>query len=182
MVRLREILLAVFLCAALIETTLAQNEQIFQSTRSFIQEAFVTEPGKPGILWVDKNLKPQVRKILIAPPYPLRYRYWRHGARTAWILEDVGKVLPITTGIIIEEGKILDIRVLTYRESHGSEVRYSAFRKQFTDARLTEKNTLSKPINGISGATLSTNSMKRMSRLALLLHRKIMEKHVLQKQ
>lgn len=175
--RLRHIFSTLFMCASLTMTAAAQEgqEQVFQQTKSFITEAFESVPEKPDVLWVTGELKTAVRKILTAPPYPLRYRYWRKGNRTAWILEDVGKVLPITTGIIIEDDKLVDIRVLVYRESHGSEIRYTSFTKQFTHAQLTKENKLSKPINGISGASLSTNSMKRMSRLALLLHRKVME-------
>ena len=49
-------------------------------------------------------------------------RYWQSGSRTAWVLDEIGKEQPITTGIIVENGKILSVDVLAYRESRGAEV------------------------------------------------------------
>ncbi len=94
-------------------------------------------------------------------------KYWQHGNKTAWILEEIGKVEFITAGFVVEDGKITDVRVLTYRESRGGEVRYQSFVQQFKGAILKEDTFLDRPIDGISGATLSVWSMKRMARLAL---------------
>jgi len=60
-----------------------------------------------------------------------------------------------------------DVRVLVYRESHGGEVRYKAFLKQYKGVMLKEGDFLNHAIDGISGATLSVRSMTRMARLAL---------------
>jgi hypothetical protein len=78
--------------------------------------------------------------------------------------------MPITAGVVVEDGKILDISVLSYRESRGHEVQSRAHRAQYFGATITPKKKLDLPINGISGSTLSVNSMKRMARIALLLH------------
>jgi len=55
-------------------------------------------------------------------------RYWIEGNRTAWILNRVGKVKPITAGFIIENYKIVSVHELIYRESLGWEIKYPSFR------------------------------------------------------
>jgi hypothetical protein len=102
-----------------------------------------------------------------------KIKYWRKDARTAWILEEIGKERPITAGIVINDSRIESINVLTFRESRGWEVRYPFFTDQFSDATLKENNQLDRHIDGISGATLSVKAMTKMARLALVLHEEI---------
>jgi hypothetical protein len=99
----------------------------------------------------------------------VRVRYWARGARTAWILEEIGKTQPITTGIVVDQGAIARIAVLVYRESHGWEVRYPFFTTQFKGATLSGTHQLDRSIDGISGATLSVRALTRLARVALLL-------------
>lgn len=99
----------------------------------------------------------------------LRQRYWQEGEKTVWILEEIGKEEPITAGFVIDQSKVSQVSVLTYRESRGWEVRYPSFLKQFVNAVLNEDLQLSQSIDGISGATLSVSAMKKMARLALYL-------------
>jgi hypothetical protein len=97
-------------------------------------------------------------------------RYWVGGQRTAWIINRIGKVKPITAGFIIENCKIVSIHVLVYRESHGWEIKYPSFRDQFKGIGMKDDYKLDKDIDGISGATLSVNSMRIMTSLALAMH------------
>ena len=103
----------------------------------------------------------------------MRIRYWQSGDRTAWILEEIGKVKLITAGFVVEAGVLRDLQVLIYRESHGWEVRYPFFTDQFDGLQLDAKNQLSQKIDGISGATLSVNALTRLARLALHLHQTV---------
>ncbi|MEE9332237.1 MAG: FMN-binding protein [Methylophilaceae bacterium] len=139
----------------------------YLTTEQFLTEHLTSEIPKPSTLWLVKDLVKPAKKILGHAPYQLRQRYWQQGNKTAWILEEIGKVEFITAGFVVEDGKIAQVRVLTYRESRGGEVRYSAFLKQYFGAVLKENNFLSQHIDGISGATLSVRSMTRMARLAL---------------
>jgi len=180
----RSLFIALFLLLAgptLLWPALAPAEEIYVKAEDYIAAALDRKPGKPHVLWVTRDIKPMIRMILRGEKSPLRYRYYRTGNRTVWILDIIGKTLPITTGITIENGKVIDMTVLTYRESHGSEIRYPAYRQQFNDIGLTEKLLLSKPVNGISGATLSSNAMKKIVRLALYLDSRVMEKDAAQK-
>lgn len=156
----------------------APIEENYLKAEDYISAALGTKPEKPGIIWITKDIRPHIRTILRKKIFPLRYRYFRIGNRTVWILNVVGRTMPITAGITIEDGKIIDLTVLTYRESRGSEIRFPAYSNQFNNVELTEKLRLSKPINGISGATMSTNAMKKASRLALYLHNRVLEKDV----
>ncbi len=143
---------------------------------SFVSESFDGKPPKPRALWLSKSLQPDIKKIL-GHDYPAaRVRYWRLGNRSTWILEEIGKTKPITTGIAIEDGKITRLRVLIYRESRGWEVKYPFFTDQFKATQLDDKKRLSKKIDGISGATLSVNALEKLSRLALYFHQATTQK------
>lgn len=159
----------------------ALAEETYVTAENYIVAALGKKSAKPHVLWVTRDIKPTIRMILRGEKSPLRYRYYRTGNRTVWILDIIGKTLPITTGITIDSGKVIDMTVLTYRESHGSEIRYPAYRQQFNNIGLTEKLLLSKPVNGISGATLSSNAMKKIVRLALYLDSRVMRKDAAQK-
>jgi hypothetical protein len=61
------------------------------------------------------------------------------------------------------------LRVLEFRESRGWEVRYPFFTDQFGGIGLRPDLQLDRPIDGISGATLSVRALKKLARLALYL-------------
>jgi Na+-translocating ferredoxin:NAD+ oxidoreductase RnfG subunit len=85
------------------------------------------------------------------------------------ILDEIGKTQAITTGFVVSGGRIEQVKVLTYRESIGSEVRRTSFTNQFKGASLEESGKLSKRINNIAGATLSVRAVTEMARVALYL-------------
>ena len=93
--------------------------------------------------------------------------------RSAWILDEIGKELPITIGVAVADGAIDNVRVLEFRESRGWEVRYPFFTDQFSNARLGSGQRLDRKIDGISGATLSVRAVTRIASIALLLHDQI---------
>ena len=150
----------------------ASDEQIYVTPDAFLAEAFATPPP-PSMLWITAEIQPDIEKILGHPPPRLRQRYWKDGAKTAWILEEIGKEEFITAGFVVANDRIEKTRVLIYRESRGMEVRYPAFLKQFEGAQLADKRRLSKRIDGITGATLSVWAMERMARAALYFHRHV---------
>ena len=150
----------------------AADEQIYLTPDAFLAEAFATPPP-PSMLWITAEIQPDIEKILGHPPPRLRQRYWKDGAKTAWILEEIGKEEFITAGFVVVNDRIEKTRVLIYRESRGMEVRYPAFLKQFEGAQLADKRRLSKRIDGIAGATLSVWAMERMARAALYFHRHV---------
>lgn len=142
----------------------------YQAPEDFLREVFVGDIPKPSVLWLTKRVRDQAKQILGHDPAQLRVRYWRQGERSAWILEEIGKDQPITTGIVIEAGKIERIRVLVFRESRGWEVRHDFFTDQFKQRSLTADLKLDTSIDGISGATLSVRALTNLARLALFFH------------
>ena len=82
---------------------------------------------------------------------------------------EIGKTQPITTGYVVEDSKITQVRILIYRETHGYEVRHPSYTSQFEGATLIEMAKLDRQINGIAGATLSHRALIRMAQLALFM-------------
>lgn len=137
----------------------------------FLQRVFDGNPPEPKKLWIKKDLKAEIKNILGHDLKMLRLRYWDDNTKRAWILEEIGRDKPITVGLVTADGKILDVKVLIFRESRGWEVKYPFFTDQFKDATLVTGNNLDRKIDGISGATLSVNALTKLGRLALFLHK-----------
>lgn len=146
---------------------------VYQSPQEFLDEVFDAKPPSPTVLWLTGDIKKNAKEIL-GHRYPgLRLRYWLKDNRTAWILEEIGKDKPITVGLVVNDNTLEAIRVLTFRESRGWEVRYPFFTDQFKGLILTNDHKLDRHIDGISGATLSVRALKKLARLALYLHTKV---------
>ena len=153
------------------QNTFKPAERVYKRTSNYVKNFFDGETPKKETVWVIGDLRDDINQVINgADSTPVRYRYWRKGNRTLWVLESVAMTMPIAAGVVVDNGKIEDISVLTYRESRGHEVQNRTHRAQYYGAAITDNNALDKPINGISGSTLSVNSMKRMARIALLLH------------
>lgn len=142
---------------------------VYQTDREFLKEVFDGDPPRAKVLWLSSELKPRIKAILGHPYSRLRVKYWRRGSRSAWILDEIGKEKPITVGFVIENGRIRRVKVLAFRESRGWEVVQPFFTRQFKGAALNRNLALDRPIDGITGATLSVNALKKLARLALYL-------------
>lgn len=146
------------------------DEDVYLAPDQFLAQAFGGETPDQKKFWVTKAYKADIRKIMERDLGVLRVSYWRRDDRTAWILEEIGKVHPITTGLVVDGGALVRVRVLIYRESRGWEVRNDFFTNQFVGARLVSGHDLDRSIDGISGATLSVRALTKLARLALYLH------------
>ena len=147
--------------------------ETYQAPEDFLREAFSGTVPKPKLLWLTGTIRDRTKAILGHDPAQLRVRYWRQGQRSAWILDEIGKEEPITTGIVVDAGKIELIRVLIFRESRGWEVRHDFFTNQFRQRSLTADDKLDGPIDGISGATLSVRALTNLARVALYFHQQL---------
>lgn len=159
-----------FACFGLMVSAALPAAETYMAPEVFVANAFDGAPPAPRTVWLIQELGERAAAVLKHPPRRLRERYWLRDGRSVWILEEIGKERPITVGWIVEEGEIVATEILIYRESRGWEVRYPFFKRQFRHARLGEGGRLDREIDNISGATLSVNAMRRMARLALLLH------------
>lgn len=151
----------------------SQADTVYQSTEQFIEQAFKSQKPNSKVLWLDQADKVVIADILNHQVNFLRIRYWQHEGETVWVLNEIGKEKPITIGVHIKNHTIASLKVLTYRESRGDEVKHQFFTKQFENARLVKDNKLSQHIDGITGATLSVRALTKVARLALWLNHKI---------
>ena len=145
-------------------------QDAYQQPEVFIAEAFNGASPAPRTLWINNEMQAEIRPILGHDLRKLRLTYWVQDRRSAWILDEIGKEWPITTGIVINENKLESIKVLIYRESRGWEVKHGFFTDQFKGASLQEDLDLDRGIDNISGATLSVRALTKLARLALYLH------------
>lgn len=154
----------------------ASAEEVFLAPEAFVANAFagVGEPETKR-LWLTPDIKPDIKRILGRDYAALRLRYWQYGGRTVWILEEIGKVKPITTGLVVDAGKIDHVKVLVYRESHGWEVKHPFFTDQFRGAQLKENLKLDRRIDSIAGATMSVDALRKLGQLALYLDQQVQE-------
>ncbi len=159
--------------ALLFWATATAAADVYQTPEAFLENAFQGDVPDPQAIWLTRDRRKQVADILDRKPSGLRIRYWRRDARTAWILEDIGKYEPITTGVVVESGRLKRIKVLIYRESRGWQVRHDWFTRQFQGARLKDGLELDRSIDGISGATLSVRALTEIATLALFLDRQV---------
>jgi len=111
-------------------------------------------------------------------PKQFNPKIWRasQGGKTlGWVMLDrvIGKVDLIDYAAGFDaQGTALGMEVLAYRESHGAEIKQSAWRKQFVGKKGPGTMRFADDIRNISGATLScqhvTEGMQRLSALAAL--------------
>jgi FMN-binding domain len=132
----------------------------------------ISEPSRqPQVLWVNAELRARAEAILGHSFAGLRVRYWGEGSKTLWVLDEIGKEMPITIGLIVDKGQIADVKILEYRETRGGEVQYPFFTSQFHGLQLAEgRNALDSHIDGITGATLSVAAVRKVAILALVFH------------
>lgn len=143
-------------------------DTVYLAPDDFLRQTFSDVP-QPSLLWLDNNTQTKLTNAL-GHRYPqARLRYWRVANKTAWILDEIGKEYPITAGFVVVDNHIERAQLLIYRESRGDEIRLPAFLRQFIDATL-DNDKLSKKIDGITGATLSVDAMRRMAQAALVLN------------
>ena len=175
----------VFLSLALLCAEVSAQSGTFLTEEEFLQQAFNSSDFQQSVLWLDADLKQQAHKILGHDYNRLRVRYNYSQQRSAWVLEEIGKDRPITMGVVIEDNKIVDFKILVYRESRGGEIRHDFFTQQFKGVGLTlagDSPSLTGEIDGITGATLSVRAAKKISTLALFFHRHVFHEQVFHRQ
>ena len=146
---------------------------VYQTADDFLNEVFEGNVPNAQVLWL-KGVIRETSTAILGHQYPgIRVRYWLQDKRSAWILEEIGKERPITTGLVINDQRIERLSVLVFRESRGWEVKHPFFTDQFPGIGLTPDRQLDGQIDGISGATLSVRAMKKLARLALYFHSQV---------
>jgi hypothetical protein len=104
-------------------------------------------------------------------------KIWRaegNGRLLGWFVVDdvVGKHEFITYATAISpQGQVLGIEVLSYRETHGAQIRTSEWRKHFAGKTLADPFKLDQDVPNISGATLSCRNVLDGVKRLLVMHK-----------
>lgn len=107
------------------------------------------------------------------------WRAERSGELLGWFMVDnvIGKHDFITYGTAIStEGKVLGIEILSYRETHGGQVRLPQWRSNFVGKTVQDAFKLGQDIPNISGATLSCRNVMDGVKRMLAIHQLVLKK------
>jgi hypothetical protein len=158
----------------IISLSITAGEQRVMDPLVFVENAFSQGVPAPKVAWIQGDLRDRLSRILGHSPGFMRVRYWRDSGRSVFILDEIGKDKPITTGFVVDDGALETVQVLVFRESRGWEVKYPFFSDQFSGARLRPDSArLDRSIDGITGATLSVRAVTRLAQVALVLDRHV---------
>jgi hypothetical protein len=143
---------------------LVPNADRFSPVLLSLDETQLNDIAKVTETRIPKNFNPKV------------WRADQGNKSLGWVITDrvIGKydLIDYAAGFQVD-GTSLGIEILTYRESHGSEVKQSGWRRQFTGKKGPSAMRFADDIRNISGATLScqhvTEGMQRLSAIATLL-------------
>lgn len=87
---------------------------------------------------------------------------------TAFVIDEIGQHYPITFAIGLDaEGRVRDCIVLVYRESRGSEIKDSRFRRQFVGKSPADPLRIRRDVINITGATYSCRAATDAIRKAM---------------
>lgn len=131
------------------------------------------DSAQPGLLRVEPAIAADLRARLgweIRDTAFVFYRVLEAGQPLGWVVvgEEKGKYRPITYMAGIDTAlRIVDVRVLIYRESRGGEIRHTRFLKQYRGKSLESPLRINRDIVNITGATISVNALNVGVRKAL---------------
>lgn len=155
----------------------ALSKGVYLTGPDFIAETFDTSTPQAKSLWLTPQIKDAAKDIMGRRIRGIRVRYWQLEDKTAWIMEEIGKELPITIGIVVTKGHVEQLKILAFRESRGWEVRYPAFTAQYQNVKITPDHKLDQHIDGITGATLSVRAVTKAVKLALFYHQQVTQQN-----
>jgi Na+-translocating ferredoxin:NAD+ oxidoreductase RnfG subunit len=106
-------------------------------------------------------------------PTQQMWRADRNGEMLGWLAVDevIGKHEFITYAAAISPaGNVLGIEIMSYRETHGGQIRDASWRDEFKGKSLADPLRLGKDIPNISGATLSCRNVLDGVKRLLVIH------------
>lgn len=109
-------------------------------------------------------------------------KFWRAYSKDkflGWVLIDdvIGKHENITYATAVSvEGEVLGVEILTYRETHGHEVKRKDWRDKLKGKKLADPFKLDVDVPNISGATLSSRNLVDGVKRMLTIHKVVLSK------
>ena len=161
----------------LISAILFGGSPIKDASEVFITSQFGDSVSiKMNTLHLNAELKSQLQNTIRQTFYRDELYYWTISQNDSTLahafLDNVlGKSMPITFLVLFNtEGEIISSEVIKYREAYGGEVGNKNWLSQFIHFSDTSDYSVGKNIDGISGATISVNSLSRGIRKIALLY------------
>lgn len=102
------------------------------------------------------------------------WRAEKAGQLVGWFIVDevIGKHEFITYATAISpDGKVIGVEVLSYRETHGGQIRDASWRKTLVGKILADKFKLDEDVPNITGATLSCRNVMDGVKRLLAIHK-----------
>lgn len=131
------------------------QRQFFPNASQFVDSA----------LEFDGDQRDQIKKRAGTRQRRDSQRVWRaerDGENLGWMFVDdvIGKHEFITYALAVSaSGEVMGVEILSYRETHGGEVRQASWREEFVGKSLDDAIRLGKDVPNISGATLSCRNI-----------------------
>ncbi|MCE9679154.1 FMN-binding protein [Shewanella sp. AS1] len=147
---------------------------LFPDTASFIEQ--------PRLLTSDA--KDQIKSLSGTRQRQDTQPIWRveqNGEFKGWFIVDdvIGKHEYITYAVAISpDGSVLGMEIMSYRETHGGEVREPGWRQQFLGKTLADPFKLEQDVSNISGATLSCRNLLDGVKRLLVIHKLFLAQEV----
>lgn len=162
--------------ACLLGDALWAQQRVYLNEQQALKLVF---PHSGQVLAEDHDLTPEEeRTIALALSYRLAsraQRVWRgitdgHTDGYAMILNEVGKEQYITfIAGVTPEFRVLRVALMVFRENRGWEVEDARFTNQFRGKSSADRLLVGADINGITGATLSSQAFCRGTKKALVI-------------
>ena len=163
----------VLIIGIILNITVSASDEILKRDNFLKSSLGVSTIPMHSYIILKDDIESGVSKILGDSYHLPVIKYWKVDNKIAFVLEAIGKHEFITTGFVVENDEISDVKVLVYRENYGYEIKYDYFLNQIKGNKIQNNGKLVKRLANISGATLSVNSMRRLSKLSLFLYSKI---------
>ena len=128
-----------------------------QAQKAIFPEADAFEPQTVPLTPAERTALAARLSAPVPEAVPLRIARRGGAALGVVVVDDViGKFERITYAVGIgADGAVRQVEVLSYRESHGQEIRLPAWRRQFVGKTAASPLRVGEDIASISGATLS---------------------------
>lgn len=151
------LLLACLLCLVSCATpeSMRKDGDLFRSTDSLARIQVRGEIGR-------------ICRDTLGYAYPSDEITWQQLPHSrVWSITTKGRHGPITSQFEVQEGKIINSMVLSSKEQRGQLIKSPSYLRQFSGVSLSNSGALSKSVDGITGATISSKAMESAALLVL---------------
>ncbi len=144
---------------------------LFSNATEFIAKPLLLNDQQIGLIQTQSGLKQRWQT-------QQAWKVFKNNQSLGWFIVDdvIGKHEFITYAVAIaDDGKVLGIEILTYRETHGGQIRDAVWRQNFSGKTVQDEFKLDKDIPNIVGATLSCRNVMSGVKRLLVIHQNFLK-------